>query len=89
MLGALIGSLHSPYGLFGIQYGLPSVYNPDEVAIMARALAFAKGTLKSAQLPLSNLLLLRALRLGRRLPGSGMADGWCGLRRCAAGALFH
>jgi hypothetical protein len=31
--------------VFGIQYGLPSVYNPDEVAIMARALAFAKGSL--------------------------------------------
>ena len=30
---------------FGIQYGLPAVYNPDEVAIMARALSFAKGTL--------------------------------------------
>ncbi|MBA3296697.1 MAG: glycosyltransferase family 39 protein [Acidobacteria bacterium] len=31
--------------LVGLQYGLPSVYNPDEVAIMARALSFAKGTL--------------------------------------------
>lgn len=31
--------------IFGLQYGLPSVYNPDEVAIMARALSFAKGTL--------------------------------------------
>jgi hypothetical protein len=29
----------------GLQYGLPAVYNPDEVAIMARALAFAKGSL--------------------------------------------
>ncbi len=29
----------------GIQYGLPAVYNPDEVSIMARALAFAKGSL--------------------------------------------
>ncbi len=29
----------------GVQYGLPAVYNPDEVAIMARALSFAKGTL--------------------------------------------
>jgi 4-amino-4-deoxy-L-arabinose transferase-like glycosyltransferase len=29
----------------GLQYGLPDVYNPDEVAIMARALAFAKGSL--------------------------------------------
>jgi len=31
--------------LVGIQYGLPAVYNPDEVAIMTRALSFAKGTL--------------------------------------------
>jgi hypothetical protein len=31
--------------LVGLQYGLPAVYNPDEVAIMARALSFAKGTL--------------------------------------------
>lgn len=31
--------------LLGLQYGLPEVYNPDEVAIMARALAFAKGSL--------------------------------------------
>ena len=31
--------------LHGIQFGLPAVYNPDEVAIMARALSFAKGTL--------------------------------------------
>ncbi len=29
----------------GLQYGLPAVYNPDEVSIMARALTFAKGTL--------------------------------------------
>jgi dolichyl-phosphate-mannose-protein mannosyltransferase len=29
----------------GLQYGLPAVYNPDEVAIMARALSFATGTL--------------------------------------------
>jgi hypothetical protein len=29
----------------GVQYGLPHVYNPDEVAIMARALTFAKGSL--------------------------------------------
>ena len=31
--------------VIGLQYGLPSVYNPDEVAITARALSFAKGTL--------------------------------------------
>ncbi|MEO7272744.1 MAG: glycosyltransferase family 39 protein, partial [Vicinamibacterales bacterium] len=29
----------------GLQFGLPAVYNPDEVAIMSRALAFAKGSL--------------------------------------------
>jgi hypothetical protein len=29
--------------LLGLRYGLPAVYNPDEVAIMSRALAFAKG----------------------------------------------
>jgi len=29
----------------GLQYGLPAVYNPDEVAIMARSLSFAKGSL--------------------------------------------
>lgn len=31
--------------VLGLQYGLPQVYNPDEVAIMTRALSFAKGTL--------------------------------------------
>ena len=31
--------------LIGLQYGLPAVYNPDEVSIMARALGFARGTL--------------------------------------------
>lgn len=31
--------------VIGLQYGLPDVHNPDEVAIMARALSFAKGTL--------------------------------------------
>jgi hypothetical protein len=31
--------------IVGLQFGLPAVYNPDEVAIMARALSFAKGTL--------------------------------------------
>jgi hypothetical protein len=29
----------------GLQYGLPAVYNPDEVAIMTRALSFGRGTL--------------------------------------------
>ena len=31
--------------LLGLRYGLPDVYNPDEVAIMSRTLAFAKGDL--------------------------------------------
>jgi hypothetical protein len=31
--------------IFGLRYGLPAVYNPDEVAIMSRTLAFAKGDL--------------------------------------------
>jgi len=31
--------------IVGLRYGLPAVYNPDEVAIMSRALAFAKGDL--------------------------------------------
>ena len=33
------------FRLIGLRYGLPAVYNPDEVAIMSRALAFAKGDL--------------------------------------------
>jgi 4-amino-4-deoxy-L-arabinose transferase-like glycosyltransferase len=31
--------------LVGLGFGLPAVYNPDEVAIMSRSLAFAKGDL--------------------------------------------
>src|SRR5689334_23448787 len=31
--------------LVGLRYGLPAVYNPDEIAIMSRALAFATGDL--------------------------------------------
>jgi hypothetical protein len=31
--------------LVGLAYGLPAIYNPDEVAIMNRALAFATGDL--------------------------------------------
>lgn len=31
--------------LRGIMFGLPAVYNPDEIAIMSRALGFAKGDL--------------------------------------------
>src|SRR5262245_21114533 len=29
--------------LIGLRYGLPAVYNADEISIMSRALAFAKG----------------------------------------------
>jgi hypothetical protein len=41
----VIATLAFGLRVFGLQYGLPAVYNPDEVAIMARALSFAKGTL--------------------------------------------
>ena len=41
----LVCALGAVLRLIGLQYGLPHVYNPDEVAIMARALTFAKGTL--------------------------------------------
>ena len=41
----LIASFAFWLRVFGLQYGLPAVYNPDDVAIMARALSFAKGTL--------------------------------------------
>jgi hypothetical protein len=40
-----VGALAAALRLIGLQYGLPAVYNPDEVAIMARALSFATGTL--------------------------------------------
>jgi hypothetical protein len=43
LVGACAGGL--VLRLIGLQYGLPHVYNPDEVAIMTRALSFAKGTL--------------------------------------------
>ena len=41
----LIGAIGLALRLYGLRYGLPAVYNPDEVAIMSRALAFAKGDL--------------------------------------------
>ncbi len=31
--------------VIGLKYGLPDVYNPDEIAIMTRALSFGQGTL--------------------------------------------
>jgi hypothetical protein len=43
MAGITIGAL--ALRVVGLQYGLPAVYNMDEVAIMARALSFGKGTL--------------------------------------------
>lgn len=42
---AAIAALGLALRLAGVRYGLPAVYNPDEVAIMSRALAFAKGDL--------------------------------------------
>jgi hypothetical protein len=42
---ALVAALALVLRTIGLQYGLPAVYNPDEVAIVARALSFAKGTL--------------------------------------------
>ena len=42
---AAIVALGLALRLAGVRYGLPAVYNPDEVAIMSRALAFAKGDL--------------------------------------------
>ena len=52
--------------VIGLQYGLPAVYNPDEVAIMARALSFAQGTLNPHNFLYPTLLLLRAVRVGGR-----------------------
>ena len=61
-LGALI------LRIIGLQFGLPAVYNPDEVAILARALDVREGLAEPAQLPLPDVLFLRAVCLGRRLP---------------------
>jgi hypothetical protein len=44
LVGA-VGLVALTLRVVGLQYGLPEVYNPDEVAIMARALSFAKGSL--------------------------------------------
>ncbi len=41
----LIVALGAALRALGVGYGLPAVYNPDEVAIMSRTLAFAKGDL--------------------------------------------
>jgi hypothetical protein len=42
---AAILSLALGLRLIGLRFGLPAVYNPDEVAIMSRSLAFATGDL--------------------------------------------
>lgn len=42
---AAVGAAAFILRVIGLQYGLPEVYNPDEVAIMARALGFARGSL--------------------------------------------
>lgn len=42
---AVVCALGLALRVVGLQYGLPHVYNPDEVSIMTRALSFAKGTL--------------------------------------------
>jgi hypothetical protein len=44
-LWLFVGAVALGLRLYGLRYGLPAVYNPDEVAIMSRALAFAKGDL--------------------------------------------
>ena len=44
MLAGLV-ALGAALRLWGLGYGLPAVYNPDEVAIMNRALGFAQGDL--------------------------------------------
>ena len=44
-LWLFIGALALGLRLYGLEFGLPAVYNPDEVAIMSRTLAFAKGDL--------------------------------------------
>ena len=43
LAGTVVGAL--TLRLVAIDYGLPAIYNPDEIAIMSRALAFAKGDL--------------------------------------------
>jgi hypothetical protein len=45
LLLAVVIALGVTLRIVGLQYGLPAVYNPDEVAIMNRALAFATGNL--------------------------------------------
>ncbi|HET7217524.1 MAG TPA: glycosyltransferase family 39 protein [Vicinamibacterales bacterium] len=42
---ALVCVLAAGLRMIALQYGLPAVYNPDEAAIMTRALSFGRGTL--------------------------------------------
>ena len=44
LLVAILG-LAAVLRIRGLDFGLPAVYNPDEIAIMSRTLAFAKGDL--------------------------------------------
>ena len=59
--------------VIGLQYGLPAVYNPDEVAIMARALSFARGTLNPHNFLYPTFYFYVAVRVGR--PVSGAVSG--------------
>ena len=42
VIWAIVFAVALALRVYGLRYGLPAVYNPDEVAIMSRALAFAK-----------------------------------------------
>ena len=75
--------------LVGLQFGLPAVYNPDEVAIMARALSFAKGTLNPHNFLYPDVLLLRPVRVGRRLSRVRLADRAGRLAGGTAAAVLH
>ena len=51
--------------LSGLGFGLPAVYNPDEVAIMNRAVALGQNGLNPGNFLYPVALLLRAVRVGR------------------------
>ena len=76
-------------GTLGLQFGLPAVYNPDEVAIMARALAFAKGSLNPHNFLYPTLLLLRPVRVGRRVSGGVWVTGGVASLQRPVGAVLH
>ena len=73
----------------GLQYGLPAVYNPDEVSIMARALSFARGTLNPHNFlyPTFYFYVLFAW-VGVYL-ALGLVERPRGVDRSAAAALLH